>query len=219
MYYAIIVAGGSGSRMQTNIPKQFLLLKGLPVMMHTIKKFADTALKPEILVVINIDYHPIWKQLCAEHQFAIPHTLVAGGNTRFDSVNNALSHIKGEGIVAVHDAVRPCISIETIEECYHTAKAQEACITAVPCTDTLRKIHPKGETYTVNRADYLMVQTPQCFNLSLLKKAYKQPYRNEFTDDATVVERLGTKIQTIQGSSRNIKITWPDDLLLAEAWL
>ena len=217
-YYAIIVGGGSGSRMQSDIPKQFLPLKGRPVLMHTIDAFHSSSLNPEIIVVLNVDYHKYWENLCKEHNYSIPHQLVRGGLKRFHSVQNGLKKIKGNAIVAIHDAVRPLINPKFIDLAFRQAEVIGTAIAAVGSRDSVRQRNQTG-TMSLNREDIYLIQTPQVFKSDILRKAYKQDYRNEFTDDATVVDRSGVEINLIEGDIRNIKITFPEDILIAEIYL
>jgi 2-C-methyl-D-erythritol 4-phosphate cytidylyltransferase len=214
--YAIIVAGGSGSRMQTELPKQFLEINGKPILMHTLEKFAMDSI--ELILVLNVDYHEYWNNLCIKHSFTIPYTLVKGGNTRYQSVKNALALIKEKSVVAIHDAVRPLIKSDTILEAYTHAELHGNAILAVPSKDSIRKMQNEVSV-AVPREDYFLVQTPQVFMSDVLIKAYKEPFRNEFSDDASVVEYAGQKIHLMQGDSANIKITYPEDLLIAQALL
>ncbi|HYK77901.1 MAG TPA: 2-C-methyl-D-erythritol 4-phosphate cytidylyltransferase [Daejeonella sp.] len=217
-YYAIIVAGGSGSRMQADIPKQFLLLNGKPILMHTLEAFYNSTFKPELILVLNVDFHSYWEQLCREHQFIIPHILVKAGNQRFYSVKNGLKKVSGTALVAIHDAVRPLVSEDLITRSYQEAERYGNAIAAVKSKDSIRQINASGSV-PLNREGIFLVQTPQVFQSALLKKAYQQPYRIEFTDDATVVEKTGTIIRIITGDNRNIKITYPEDILLAQFYL
>ncbi|NEU07219.1 2-C-methyl-D-erythritol 4-phosphate cytidylyltransferase [Flavihumibacter sp. R14] len=217
-YYALIVGGGAGTRMGTDIPKQFLMLNEKPVLMHTIQAFYLSAYKPEIIVVLNIDYHQYWEKLCAEHNFNIPHTLVKAGRQRFYSVKNGLTYIKGQAIVAIHDAVRPLVSDSLITECFREAELKGNAVCSVQPSDSVRR--QLGEsTETINRDEIFLVQTPQTFEIGIIKKAYKQPYRVLFTDDASVVEASGVKINMIPGEKRNLKITFPEDVPIAELFL
>ena len=217
-YYAVIVGGGSGTRMGTDIPKQFLLLNEKPVLMQTIQAFYYSEMKPEIILVLNIDYHRYWDKLCNEYQFDIPHTVAKAGNQRFYSVKNSLKFIKGQAIVAVHDAVRPLVSNELITHSFREAELKGNAVSALKSSDSVRRFAgPTSEA--INREEIFLVQTPQTFESSILKKAYKQPYRNSYTDDASVVETSGTEINLIAGEKNNIKITFPEDLLLAEVLL
>ena len=204
--------------MGTAIPKQFLILDEKPVLMHTIQAFHLSALEPEIILVLNIDFHQYWEQLCVEYNFTIPHTLVKAGIQRFHSVKNALAMIKGQAIVAVHDAVRPLVSDELITMTFHEAELKGNAVCAVKASDSVRRL--TGDySESVNREDIFLVQTPQAFESGILKKAYKQPYRGIFTDDASVVERSGVDINLIPGEKNNLKITYPEDILTAQLFL
>ncbi|NTE01236.1 2-C-methyl-D-erythritol 4-phosphate cytidylyltransferase [Agrobacterium tumefaciens] len=217
-YYAIIVAGGSGNRMQTETPKQFLLLKNLPVLMHTIKAFAQSDTQPKILLVLNKDQQGYWRRLCEEFNFRIPHEIINGGTERFYSVKNAIDAIDDESFVAIHDAVRPLVSKELIDNCFKRAKAIGNVIAAVQSSDSVRML--KGdESAALKRDEIYLVQTPQTFSLKILKKAYLQDFTTHFTDDASVVEALKENINIIEGERNNIKITYPIDLELAELLL
>ncbi len=215
--YAIIVAGGSGTRMGTDIPKQFLLLNGKPVLMHTLSKF--NGLSDEIILVLPEAQIAYWKELCAQYQFSLSHKIVAGGNERFYSVLNGLSSITSEeGLVAIHDGVRPCVSVDLIQRTYEEATQYGSAIAAVKSKDSLRKVTPTG-TEAVDRSHYFLVQTPQTFSLQKLKEAYHRSYQSFFTDDASVFEANGSAIQLVEGDYKNIKITTPEDLPLAELYL
>lgn len=215
--YVIIVAGGSGTRMQSTVPKQFLLLNGKPVLMHTAEAFHNSKTKPEIILVLPSSFHAYWEQLCREHNFHIPHQLVSGGETRFHSVKNGLDTINGdiEAVIAVHDAVRPLTSAQIIDESYiHAAKHGNA-ITAVKSRDSVRQLNNGTSTHLLRDEIYL-IQTPQTFQSVQIKKAYLQPYNARFTDDASVIEQAGFPIHLIEGSYQNIKITFPEDIAIAE---
>lgn len=214
-HYAIIVAGGSGSRMQSNIPKQFLLLNGKPVLMHTIAAFSKCIYTPQILLVLNIDQHKYWEELCLKYNFTIPHQVIKGGMQRYHSVKNGLKAIKGKGIVAIHDAVRPLVSSALITKSYQTAQETGNCVIGIPPTDSVRRTLEDGKSEALSRNQLALIQTPQTFDVNLLKKAYQTPYRNEFTDDASVAEYAGYKINLIAGERENIKITYPEDLEIA----
>jgi 2-C-methyl-D-erythritol 4-phosphate cytidylyltransferase len=217
-YYAIIVGGGTGTRMGSDVPKQFLLLNGKPVLMETIQAFYYSNFKPEIILALNIDFHQYWEKLCAEYQFNIPHTLVKAGSQRFYSVKNGLDYVKGEAIVAVHDAVRPLVSNELITSSFQQAELKGNAVCAINAHDTVR--WQRGtSSETINREEVFLVQTPQAFEINLLRKAYKQPYRSSYTDDASVVESSGIEIHMISGEKNNLKITFPEDLLVAELLL
>lgn len=215
-YYAIIVAAGSGSRMQSVVPKQFLLLNGIPVLMHTINSFHSSGTKPQIIVVLPSDSHTYWDELCKEHNFDIQHQLVDGGETRFHSVRNGIGLIDEEdAIIAIHDAVRPLISKETIDESYECAVKYGNAIVAIKSRDSVRQIKD-NRSVSLIRDEIYLIQTPQTFQSAQLKKAYLQPYQANFTDDASVVEQTGVNINLINGSYQNIKITFPEDIAIAE---
>ncbi|MET3979467.1 2-C-methyl-D-erythritol 4-phosphate cytidylyltransferase [Mucilaginibacter sp. UYP25] len=215
--YAVIVAGGSGSRMQSVLPKQFIELCGEPVLMHTIRAFKDSNSSPQIILALHTSYHELWSELCRKHSFSIPHTIIAGGETRFHSVKNAIDTIEDENaLIAVHDAVRPLVSTTIIDEAYQCAFSQGTAVTAVKSRDSIRQVN-NGVSTSINRDNIYLVQTPQTFQSEILKKAYEQPYTNNFTDDASVVEQSGVAITLIEGSYSNIKITFPEDITIAEA--
>ena len=218
--YTIIVAGGSGSRMQSAIPKQFLLLNGLPVLMHTIQAFYNSQSKPQIILVIPADSHVYWNDLCEEHNFTIPHQLVNGGNTRFNSVKNGLAIIpdNDNAVVAVQDAVRPLTSVEIIDGAYQQAIQIGNAVTAVKSRDSIRQVK-SNISASLLRDEIYLVQTPQTFQYSQLKRAYEQDYNEGFTDDASVVEATGEHIYIIEGNYKNIKITFPEDIAIAELLL
>jgi 2-C-methyl-D-erythritol 4-phosphate cytidylyltransferase len=212
------VGAGSGSRMQSDIPKQFMLLNGKPILMHTIEAFYNSDFKPEVILVLNVDFHTYWEQLCEKYHFSIPHTLIKGGLQRFHSVKNAIKAIKGKSVIAIHDAVRPLASNELICRSFREAEKIGNAVVAIKSKDSVRQ--QKGNSsLSLNRDEIYLVQTPQTFQFELLNKAYKQEYRNEFTDDASVVERIGVTINLIEGESKNLKITFPEDLVLAEFYL
>ncbi|MBG6235813.1 2-C-methyl-D-erythritol 4-phosphate cytidylyltransferase [Pedobacter sp. CAN_A7] len=217
-YYAIIVAGGSGTRMNTAEAKQFLLLNDLPILMHTLNAFHQCDVNPEIVLVLNIDQHQYWTDLCTKYQFTVPLQLVKGGEQRYHSVKNGLKLIKGTAIVAVHDAVRPLVSVDLIAASFKIAEAEGNAVAAIRPVDSIR-ITQANETRAINREDVYLIQTPQTFQLAQLKKAYEQPFRNGFTDDASVVEKAGFPIQLIEGERENLKITYPVDLELASLLL
>ncbi|QPH39725.1 2-C-methyl-D-erythritol 4-phosphate cytidylyltransferase [Pedobacter endophyticus] len=216
--YAIIVAGGSGNRMQTETPKQFLLLKDLPVLMHTLRAFAQSNAQPRILLVINKDQQQYWRRLCEEFNFRIPHEIIDGGSTRFYSVKNALETIGDECLVAIHDAVRPLVSKELIDKCFEHAERRGNVIAAVQSSDSVRLLKD-NITSALKRDEIYLVQTPQTFSLAILRTAYQQDFEAHFTDDASVVEAAGYEINIVEGERNNIKITYPIDLELAELLL
>lgn len=217
MDYAIIVAGGKGTRMGASIPKQFLPVNGLPVLMQTIKRFKECGDGLEIIIVLPKEQHEYWYELCKKHRFTSTYTVAEGGETRFHSVKNGLAMIPddAEGIVGVHDGVRPFPSVEVIRNCYETARTAKAVVPVIPVVETLIHIDDQGNSETVPRDSYRLVQTPQAFDIQLLKRAYKQPYQDSFTDDASVVDSIGQEITLIDGNRENIKITTPFDLRMA----
>ncbi|SEA39075.1 2-C-methyl-D-erythritol 4-phosphate cytidylyltransferase [Prevotella sp. tc2-28] len=225
--YVIIVAGGKGLRMGSDIPKQFLPVGGKPVLMRTLERFREYSPTLQIILVLPKAQQDYWRQLCQQYQFPLPveegvrggsYLLADGGETRFHSVQNGLALIPddAEGVVGVHDGVRPFPSIEVIRNCYETAREKKAVIPVIPVVETVRQL--EGATsFTVPRDDYRLVQTPQCFDIQLLKAANRQPYNDGFTDDASVVEAYGFDITLVEGNRENIKITTPYDLKIAEA--
>lgn len=216
--YVLIVAGGKGLRMGGEQPKQFLPLKGRPVLMHTLEQFYRSDVAMEIILVLPHEQQNYWKQLCEEHHFTIKHRVADGGESRFHSVKNGLSLIETPSIVGVHDGVRPFVSVDVINRCYELAVTKEAVVPVVDVVDTVRHITKNGSE-TVDRSAYKLVQTPQVFNADLLLKGYEQAYSSAFTDDASVVEAMGVKVALTPGNRENIKLTTPFDLKVAEALL
>ena len=217
MDYIIIVAGGKGLRMGSDIPKQFLPIGGKPVLMRTLERFRQYSPTLQIILVLPKAQQDYWQKLCKEYAFDIDYQLADGGETRFHSVQNGLAKIpdNAQGVVGVHDGVRPFPSIDVIRNCYETAREKKAVIPVIPVVETVR--HLKGDTsVTVSRNDYRLVQTPQTFDIQLLKEANRQPYNEGFTDDASVVETFGFNITLVEGNRENIKITTPYDLKIAE---
>ena len=218
--FAILVAGGSGTRMGADRPKQFLPLRGEPVLLHTLRRFADPALNvAEIIVVLPADQLTTWQQLCAEHRVGIAHALVAGGATRWASVKAGLAALQahGEGLVAVHDGVRPLVPRLVVERTYAAAATHAAAAAAIVPKDSVRLVSQHGST-AQNRSRLRLMQTPQTFEIDLLRRAYAMPELASFTDDATVVDDL-CRVQLVEGDYRNLKITTPEDLVVAEALL
>lgn len=214
--YIVIVAGGSGTRMNSSIPKQFIELAGKPILMHTIEKFAAAIPDIRIVLVLSPAYKSEWETLCQKYNFKTPHQLTDGGETRFHSVKNGLRLIPENCVVGIHDAARPLVSIKTIVTAFETAgKTGNAC-PAVSVTESLREVK-NGNNRAVNRNNYFSIQTPQCFHSNLIKKAFLQEYKPFFTDDATVLEAAGETINLVEGNRENIKITTPQDLLIAQA--
>jgi len=212
----IIVAGGTGSRMQSAIPKQFLLLRKKPVLMHTLSKFASFDPDIKLILVIPADQENYWQVLCIKYAFNLRHEIVHGGSNRFESVKNGLAVTGKEGLVAIHDGVRPLVTLHTIEKCFDTASKKGNAIPVIPLVDSVRQEQPDGSSIMLDRIRLRLIQTPQVFKISLIKKAYEQPFRINFTDDASVLESMGIKINMVEGNSENIKITNPHDLMMAE---
>ena len=244
--YAIIVAGGKGLRMGGEVPKQFLPIAGMPVLMRTLKRFREYDADLRIILVLPKEQQSYWHQLCEEYQFPLPfsseggkesYLLADGGETRFHSVKNGLALIPddAQGVVGVHDGVRPFVTVEVIRRCYDEAHRHQAVIPVIPVVETLRHIegaptpppstlhpqpstlNPQPSTKTVPRSEYRLVQTPQVFDIQLLKAAFRQPYNDGFTDDASVVEAYGTEVALVEGNRENIKITTPFDLAVAQS--
>lgn len=213
--FALIVAGGKGLRMGGELAKQFLPLgDGMPVLMCTLKAFYSFDAQMEIILVLPGEQQAFWTNLCKEKHFAVPHRLADGGETRFHSVKNGLALIADDGLVGVHDGVRPFVSQEVIARCYDSAAIHKAAIPVIDIVETIRHRTPTGSE-TVNRNDYCLVQTPQVFDVAELKRAYSQTYTPDFTDDASVVEAIGIPVALVEGNRENIKITTPFDLKIA----
>ncbi|MBQ4385985.1 MAG: 2-C-methyl-D-erythritol 4-phosphate cytidylyltransferase [Prevotella sp.] len=247
--YIIIVAGGKGLRMGSDIPKQFLPIGGKPVLMRTLERFREYSSTLQIILVLPKTQQEYWKELCQKHNFTTKYMLADGGDTRFHSVKNGLALIPDDtkGVVGVHDGVRPFPSIDVIRHCYEIARTSKAVIPVIPVVETIRHIiatedststltdsistckddvrespllsAANNKSVTVPRDDYRLVQTPQTFDIQLLKAANRQPYNDGFTDDASVVEAFGFDITLVEGNRENIKITTPFDMTIAEALL
>mgnify|MGYP002592979739 FL=1 len=211
----LIVAGGKGLRMGSDLPKQFLPIGGKPVLMHTIEAFHHFDRTMKIILVLPQEQQTYWQELCAKHSFVIEHTVVDGGETRFHSVKNGLACVNS-GLVGVHDGVRPFVSPEVIKRCYELAAIKKAVIPVIDVVETVRHITETGSE-TVSRNDYKLVQTPQVFDAELLKQAYAQEYTPFFTDDASVVDAMGIPVCLVEGNRENIKITTPFDLKISSA--
>ena len=216
--YIVIVAGGQGIRMGNEVPKQFHLLNGKPVVMHTFDAFSAFYDKAKFLLVLPELEIGRWKHLCVEFDFNVPHELVEGGPTRFHSVKNALQHIPDKSMVFIHDAVRPLVDETTLMNCFRTAKIHGNAIPVAPLKESIRKVE-KALSHAVDRNQFRTVQTPQVFQSHLIKKAYLQIYHEHFTDDASVLENTGVQLRTVEGNEDNIKITHPGDLGYAETVL
>jgi 2-C-methyl-D-erythritol 4-phosphate cytidylyltransferase len=224
----VIVAGGTGTRMGAEIPKQFLPLVGRPLLMHTIERFAGALPEAERAIVLPAEWIARWAALCEEHGFEVAHTAVAGGTNRFESVRNALAALGDCDCIGVHDGVRPIVSAELIRRVREEALRSGAAIPVVPLADSLREVVFRGESRNsggargskpVDRSRLRAVQTPQFFRASLLRSAYEQDYSPAFTDDASVVEAAGHPVTLVEGDPANLKITTPIDLAVAETLL
>jgi 2-C-methyl-D-erythritol 4-phosphate cytidylyltransferase len=216
--YALIVAGGKGMRVKSQVPKQFLELAGQPVLMHTIDAFFRYA--PDITVILVLPKSDIntWHSLCAQYNYYKSIILQKGGETRFQSVRNGLQKIEGDGLVAIHDGVRPLVTEKIIAESFKLAAIHNTAIASIPLKESLRMTQD-GTTKAVDRSQFKLIQTPQTFKVSLIKDAYQLDEDLSLTDDASVAEKAGIKITLFEGSYENIKITTPEDLIVAKALL
>ena len=216
--FAIIVAGGSGSRMGTEIPKQFLEISGKPILMHTIQGFYNYDPEMDIILVLPEVQQKFWSELCIQNSFSLRHRITSGGETRFHSVRNGLKQIEGSGIVFIHDGVRPLVSLETLKRCFETAVNCGNAIPVLPASESLRK-QEGNQNISVDRSLFFSVQTPQTFQTEQIREAFRQNNDSEFTDDASVAEKAGFQIFMVEGNRENIKITTSTDLIVAEAFL
>lgn len=216
--HSIIVAGGSGKRLGGPVPKQFQTVKGRPLLMWTIEAFHRYDAHMPLIVVLPKEHFDIWKALCMGHRFFIGHEVVAGGEQRYHSVKAGLEKVKGDGLVAVHDGVRPLVSTELIGRCFDAADRSGAAIPVVPVVPSIRETTANGSR-ALDRSKLLAVQTPQCFHADLLRKAFALPYDPTFTDEATMVEQLGVKVELVEGAEQNVKVTTEADLHLVEMLL
>jgi len=216
--YVIIVAGGSGQRMKSDIPKQFLLLKNKPVLMHSIEAFFTYDNEINIILTLPEIHVEYWRSLCLKFDFKIDHQIVVGGKTRFHSVKNGINAISKSDLIAVHDGVRPLIDISTIEKCFNVATEKGNAIPVTDIPESIREINDKSNK-SVNRENFKIVQTPQVFKSEILIKAYKQEFKEYFTDDASLLDEMGEKLNLVEGNRENIKITTQSDLVIAEALL
>lgn len=215
--YAIIVAGGNGSRMKSTIPKQFLHLNNKPIMAHTINQFLQA--NCEVIVVLPSEHFITFKEEVLHHCDSQEMILAEGGKTRFHSVKNGLDLIQPGSLVAIHDAVRPLINIKTIENSFSEANENGSAVVAVPLKDSIRRVKPDGKNNSENRSEFYLIQTPQTFRSEKLLEAYKCDFTEIFTDDASVYENSGNEIHLVEGDYKNIKITTPEDLIVAKAFL
>lgn len=221
--HAIIVAGGRGVRMGADKPKQFLEIGGKPILRHTIERFLAFDPAIDLVLVLPADQREYWRAYCRETGFLERYSMVSGGITRFHSVQNALAFVKGEGLVAVHDGVRPLVGKDLLARMYAAAEEYGAAVPVVPVVESVRKVEKdaagKEVSAPVDREGLVVVQTPQVFQAGILQEAYRQPFRPSFTDDASVVEAAGFAVKLVPGARFNIKITTPDDLSLAGSLL
>jgi 2-C-methyl-D-erythritol 4-phosphate cytidylyltransferase len=217
--YAVIVAGGSGNRMKSDVPKQFLLLGGIPIIIHTLTRFINYSKGLKLILVLPQNEVKAWESLALKYNFKTPLTIVKGGASRFQSVKNGLNAINDkEALVAIHDGVRPFIGIEVIEESFSIAELHGSAVTSVPLKDSIRLVVGEKNN-ALDRTNFRLIQTPGTFKLSIIKKAYQEAEIPSFTDDASVAENIGIEIKLIEGSFENIKITTPEDLMMAEGIL
>ncbi|MBR6691747.1 MAG: 2-C-methyl-D-erythritol 4-phosphate cytidylyltransferase [Bacteroidaceae bacterium] len=224
--YLIVVAGGKGSRMGGEMPKQFQLLAGKPIIMVTLERLHAMDPSMQLILVLPAAHFELWKELSREYEFAVPLILAQGGTTRFHSVQNGLAQVDDmdDALVGVHDGVRPFVAANVLEKCFCEAWVHGAAIPMIDLQDSLRHIvGGNGVTEVVPRDRYRLVQTPQVFRLSLLRRAYEQRFVESFTDDASVVEALGEQVVGVEGNRENIKLTTPFDLVIAktlmECWI
>jgi 2-C-methyl-D-erythritol 4-phosphate cytidylyltransferase len=212
---AIIVAGGTGQRMGTALPKQFLAIEGKSILLHTVDQFVSAFSDINFVIVLPADYIHEGENIIASSGLSQSFLFVAGGDTRFQSVKNGLAQADPASIVFVHDAVRCLLTPDLIQRCYQQAVEKGSAIPAVSSTDTVRIIEGTKH-HVVDRANVMMIQTPQTFNAAILKKAFDQAYQPSFTDEANVLEASGKEVYLIEGEHENIKITRPLDLAIAE---
>ena len=214
----IIVAGGSGSRMGSDIPKQFLEIEGVPILMHTIRNFYSFDPTLQLILVLPDNEIESWNVLCQKYSFRVQHKVIVGGDTRFQSVKNGLTEATNCELIAIHDGVRPLVSHQTLERCFLCAAENRSAIPVLPVSESVRK-GSMSQSVPVFRSEYFMVQTPQVFKASILKSSYNQPWKPEFTDDASVFESAGNSVELVMGNRENIKITFPEDMMIAEIFL
>lgn len=216
--HSIIVAGGTGSRMKDEVPKQFMLINGKPVILYSIEAFYAYDTSVQIILVIHPDYLNYWNQMCEKIKISVPFKIVTGGKTRFDSVKNGLKLIEEDGLIAIHDAARPVITNEFIRNLFSEAEKYGSAMPGIPLNDTIRVI--EGNTSRqIDRTFLRAMQTPQVYKVSELKKAYDQPFQPLFTDDASVMQSAGFNLHLVEGLAVNIKITNPGDMVMAETFL
>lgn len=204
--------------MHAEIPKQFLNISGKPILFHAMECFHKYSNEIEIILVLPEPFIDFWNSLSKKYDLNIDHQIELGGNTRFQSVKNGLKNISNPSLVAIHDGVRPLVSKNTLNRVFKKAEETGNAIPIVKINESVRRLE-EDNSYPVNRKEYRLIQTPQCFHSELIKRAYEQEYSDAFSDDATVVEALGVKINLVEGNTENIKITRPGDMKIAEALL
>lgn len=214
---AIIVAGGIGSRMSADLPKQFLPIANEPLLFHTLRKFENSV--DQLILVMHPEWITYWNDLIAKYSFNVKHTIVAGGQTRAQSVLNGLEHVENDCLVAIHDAARPTVTKELIDSTFKNAEKHGACIPVIDLKDSIREISEDGNSKAVNRSKFKSVQTPQTFQASILKAAFENKDYEKYTDDASLVEANGTPIFLIEGEEQNIKVTTASDLILVASFI
>ena len=213
----IFVAGGTGTRMGSPLPKQFLTLNNTPLLIHTLRNFFSFNRNFEMIVVMHHDYISFWKDLCLQFEDVPEHTVVAGGEERFHSVKNGIEAVSADvKHIAIHDAVRPLVSHETLTRCFNALNEHNAVVPAIPINDSIREVHGVLNK-SVDRSLYKRIQTPQCFESNMLKESYSKPFSPLFTDDASVVEANNHSVFLVEGNLENIKITSPIDLIVGES--
>lgn len=217
--YVIIPAGGTGSRMGGDIPKQMLELCGVPVLRRTLDLFLDLPFEVHVIISINMTVKSMWVDYCRKEGLMLRYVLVSGGMTRFHSVRKTMKYLPDGALVAVHDAVRPLLRKEDIIRLYEEGEQYPAVVPVLPVMDTMRVLAPDGDSSMVDRSQYRLVQTPQVFHSEVLKRAYDTAFSPDFTDDASVVEKSGVPLHLTAGSRFNLKLTTPEDMTLAEAVL
>jgi len=215
--FVLIVAGGSGSRMKETVPKQFMELLGRPILMHTFDVFKKYDSNIEFILALPKNQVEYWNELCEKHDFKIKFKLAFGGKTRFHSVKNGLDLIDEDGIVFIHDGVRPLVSVQTIQNCFDTTLQKGNALPVVPVPESVRFVDNSGNK-AVDRSKHFLVQTPQTFKTEVIKNAFQQNYSDKFTDDASVLESFGKTIYLVEGNRENIKITYPEDLVVAKCF-
>jgi 2-C-methyl-D-erythritol 4-phosphate cytidylyltransferase len=216
--YALIVAGGKGTRIKSSMPKQFLDLNGTPILIHTLNAFIRYSSQIKIILVLPEDDMQVWNDLSTKHKFSFPITIQTGGDTRFQSVKRGLGKIPDNGLVAIHDGVRPLISEDIIGASFRLAAVHKTAVAAVRLKESIR-MTDMDNTRAMDRSKFRLIQTPQTFDVALIKTAYEGKEDPSLTDDASVAEKAGHVISLFEGSYENIKITTKEDLVVAEALL